>query len=215
VLVTVASRELLCSVRVVRGAQTWLPAFRSKPRAAQRVSVLHSLPARDTSSSLCRTTVIDKVLGVKGNGLLVQSPIVTCAGWSSTPSSQPRAAQRALVQLRRCTGGSIIGQPLLRRRPFVQGRTGVQRVARTRRNAQPHFSQLWGLSYNKSLQRSGTHKVLARGRALTFWVGAVRPRAPTGRRAVAELSRYAARTRCQDSYLTTFAHPARAVQVET
>jgi hypothetical protein len=41
---------------------------------------------------------------------------------------------------------------------------------------------------NKSLQRAGTHKVLARGRALTFWAGAVRPRAPTGRRAVAELS---------------------------
>jgi hypothetical protein len=46
-----------------------------------------------------------------------------------------------------------------------------------------------GLSHNKSLLRAGTHKVLARGRALTSWAGAVRPRAPTGRRAAAELSR--------------------------
>jgi hypothetical protein len=45
------------------------------------------------------------------------------------------------------------------------------------------------LSPNKSLQRAGTHKVLARGRALTLWAGAVRPRAPTGWRAVAELNR--------------------------
>jgi hypothetical protein len=41
---------------------------------------------------------------------------------------------------------------------------------------------------NESLQRTGTHKVLARGRALTLWAGAVRPRAPTGRRAVAKLN---------------------------
>jgi hypothetical protein len=42
---------------------------------------------------------------------------------------------------------------------------------------------------NNLLQRSGTHKVLARVRALTSWAGAVRPRAPTGRRAVAEQGR--------------------------
>ncbi len=45
------------------------------------------------------------------------------------------------------------------------------------------------LSPNKSFQRAGTDKVLARGRALTLWAGAVRPRASTGRRAAAELSR--------------------------
>jgi len=42
---------------------------------------------------------------------------------------------------------------------------------------------------NNLLQRSVTHKVLARGRALTLWAGAVRPPAPMGRRAVAEQGR--------------------------
>jgi hypothetical protein len=46
-------------------------------------------------------------------------------------------------------------------------------------------------SPNKSLLRAGTHKVLARGRASSSIQGA-RPRAPTGRRAAAELSRWAA-----------------------
>jgi hypothetical protein len=96
-----------------------------------------------------------KCSGLQGGGLQVLSPTVACAGWSPTSSSQPPAAQRLLVQLRRCTCGGIIGVPLLRRRPFVQGRTGVQRVAGTKRSAQTCFSRLWGLSYNKSLLRSG------------------------------------------------------------
>jgi hypothetical protein len=33
------------------------------------------------------------------------------------------------------------------------------------RRAETQFRQIWGLSYNKSLLRAGTHKVLARGRA--------------------------------------------------
>src|SRR5688572_567176 len=39
-----------------------------------------------------------------------------------------------------------------------------------------------------ALGNEGRPCMLARGRALTLWAGAVRPRAPTGRRAVAELN---------------------------
>jgi len=56
------------------------------------------------------------------------------------------------------------------------------------RGAQTYFSRLWGLSSNKSLQRSGTHKVLARGQALAVGHRSALART-TGRRAAAELSR--------------------------
>ncbi len=45
------------------------------------------------------------------------------------------------------------------------------------------------LSPNKSLQRSGTHKVLGRGRPSQERTRALRARVPKGRRAVAELNR--------------------------
>jgi len=47
-------------------------------------------------------------------------------------------------------------------------------------------SALCTVPSNNALQRSGTHKVLARGRAFTLWAGAARPRAPTVRCAAAE-----------------------------
>jgi hypothetical protein len=51
----------------------------------------------------------------------------------------------------------------------------------------------WGaVSPNKSLQRSGTHKVLGRGRPSAERTRALRARVLKGRRAAAELSRYAA-----------------------
>jgi hypothetical protein len=78
---------------------------------------------------------------------------------------------------------------LFRRRPFVQGRT-EQEVAGTMRSAHSSFSRLWGLSYNKSLLRAGTHKVLARGRAPSLSGRALCARALLRRRrAAAELSR--------------------------
>ena len=56
-----------------------------------------SLPARDTSSFLCRTTVIDKVLGFQGNGLQVLTPTVACAG------SGPLCLRRKLQPLKGCS----------------------------------------------------------------------------------------------------------------
>jgi hypothetical protein len=100
--VAVASRVVLCSVRVVRGAPAWLPALRSKPCAAQRVSVLQIFAGARYVQIPGSKTGIDKVLARKVNGLRVLSPTVACAGRSATPSSQPRATYRSLVQLRRC-----------------------------------------------------------------------------------------------------------------
>jgi hypothetical protein len=51
--------------------------------------------------------------------------------------------------------------------------------------------QVVDVTPNKSLQRAGTHKVLSRGRAITSWAGAARPRSVRLRRAAAELSRWA------------------------
>jgi len=63
-------------------------------------------------------------------------------------------------------------------------------VAGTMRIAHSNFSQLLGLSHNKSLQRAGHHKVLARGRAPSLSERALCARALLlGRRAAAELSR--------------------------
>jgi len=45
------------------------------------------------------------------------------------------------------------------------------------------------MAANNPLQRSGTHKVLSRGRAITSWAGAARPRSVLGRRAAAERGR--------------------------
>lgn len=44
-------------------------------------------------------------------------------------------------------------------------------------------------SPNSPLQRSGTHKVLSPGRAITSWAGAARPRSVPGRRAATERER--------------------------
>jgi hypothetical protein len=55
-------------------------------------------------------------------------------------------------------------------------------------------------SPNKSLQRSGTHKVLGRGRPSAESTRALRARVLEGRRAAAELSRWATETRAHSYY---------------
>jgi hypothetical protein len=177
-------------VRAVRGAPAWLPDFLSNICAARRVSVPQSSPARDTSSSSSRTTVIDQVLARKGCGLQVQSPTVACAGWWPISSSKPLAAQRlqllvAPLNLPRHHRCAVVRC----KKPFVQGRTRVQRVAGTMRSTQTHFSRLWGLSHNKSLLRSGGRWYLEC--KLLAVIDKV-PMTSLGEPPAAELSRYAA-----------------------
>ena len=186
--VVVASRWLPGSVRVVRGARAWLPESLINASAVQRVSVQPALPARDTSSRLVepRSSIKCWGKGQQSSGSVPASYLRRLVTYLFlAPSCRPKVALAiAPLHRRRHDGPAVV-----RRKPFVQGRTRLKRVVGTMRGAHTHFSRLWGLSSNKSLQRSGTHKVPARGRALTLWAGAVRPRATAGRRAAAELSR--------------------------
>jgi len=175
--VVVASRWLPGSVRVVRGALTWLPESLISVCVARRVSVTPALPARDTSSSHVepRSSIKCWAKGQRSPGSVPECCLRRRVAYVFLlPSCRPKVA-RAIAPLQQWRHD---GPAVVRRKPFVQGRRRLKRVPGTMRGAHTHFSQLWGLSSNKSLQRSGTHKVLGRGRGLVMLTSLFpRPRA--------------------------------------
>src|SRR5690606_34845339 len=139
-----------------------------------------------------RSTGIDKVHSVAGNGLQVLSKKRHLwPAWGDYSFLPPFCRPTAQPSpLRRCTCGGMIGMPLFHPDPLIRGfknENGLERAMSEEVARNMHSLNL-SPSPNLALQRAGTHKVLGRGRSGMLLEQVMRARVLISRRAVAELS---------------------------
>ena len=150
--------------------------FRRQPSAAQRISVLPSLPAlmgRVPQSN----TVIHKVLGHRVEVSTFCPQVLTapaaCLPLPWRPSAGHGSPVHCAAAPVAASSASFTVGPSFKAEQETQGCREHARCNQTEK-VQPAL----GLSPNNTLQRSGSHKVLGRGRGLANLIAvAPRPRA--------------------------------------
>ncbi len=181
-----ASRWLPGSVRVVRGAPTQVAGHSLASLVPPNESAHPPHCRRGRLASPGKRSSI-KCWPERSAVSMFGPQVLTAPAAHLHPPWQAPAAQRSLVH---CAAASVsASSPLFNGRPFVQDRKSHGGRDHAHRKHTEKVQPALGLSPNKSLQRSGTHKVLGRGRPTQERTRALaRPRAEVSA-CVAELGR--------------------------
>ncbi len=175
-------------MRVVRGAPTVLLAASSEASSRSQGKPCACFAGWAGSAFLSRKRSSIKCL-VRMSAVYIRCPQTSCtAGLGHLSLSSILVPIKGFnCSLRRCTCAGH--HRSCSAKPFVQGRTGIKRVAGTMRSAHSAFSQLWVCRLTNRCSEPGTIKCLAAGVDLPASSQLPRARVLTRQLAVAELNR--------------------------